>query len=97
MVQSIIKELILRSDDCEEIIETIYFGGGTPSIMSVDEIDQILTKITENYTVSDHVEITLETNPDDITNNKLIKTHNKHILPNVLYLEIMCFSCLSVV
>ena len=73
MVQSIIKELILRSDDCEEIIETIYFGGGTPSIMSVDEIDQILTKITENYTVSDHVEITLETNPDDITNNKLIK------------------------
>ena len=62
MVQSIIKELILRSDDCEEIIETIYFGGGTPSIMSVDEIDQILTKITENYTVSDHVEITLETN-----------------------------------
>ena len=74
MIQSIIREVVLKSIDYEEIIETIYFGGGTPSILSTHEINQIISKIFKNYTVSDYVEITLETNPDDITENKLVKS-----------------------
>lgn len=73
MIQSIIKEVVLKSIDYEETIETIYFGGGTPSILSIQEINQIISKIFKNYNVSDYVEITLETNPDDITENKLAK------------------------
>ena len=73
MIQSIIKEVVLKSIDYEETIETIYFGGGTPSILSIQEINQIISKIFKNYSVSDYVEITLETNPDDITENKLAK------------------------
>ena len=71
MIQSIIKEVVLKSIDYKETIETIYFGGGTPSILSIQEINQIISKIFKNYNVSDYVEITLETNPDDITENKL--------------------------
>ena len=73
MIQSIIREVVLKSIDYEETIETIYFGGGTPSILSIQEINQIISKIFKNYNVSDYVEITLETNPDDITENKLAK------------------------
>ncbi len=73
MIQSIIKEVVLKSIDYKETIETIYFGGGTPSILSIQEINQIISKIFKNYNVSDYVEITLETNPDDITENKLAK------------------------
>ena len=73
MIQSIIKEVVLKSIGYEETIETIYFGGGTPSILSIQEINQIISKIFKNYKVSEYVEITLETNPDDITENKLAK------------------------
>ena len=73
MIQSIIKEVVLKSINYEETIETIYFGGGTPSILSIQEINQIISKIFKNYKVSEYVEITLETNPDDITENKLAK------------------------
>jgi oxygen-independent coproporphyrinogen-3 oxidase len=54
-----------------EIIETIYFGGGTPSLLSNDELKTILNKLQEHLQIVSHAEITLETNPDDITNEKL--------------------------
>ena len=79
LIQSIIRELVLKSIDYEEVIETIYFGGGTPSILSTHEINQILSKIFKNYTVSDYAEITLETNPDDMTENKLVKISDTKI------------------
>ncbi len=53
------------------IIETIYFGGGTPSLCTKDEIASIIEKINSAFKISRDVEITLEANPDDITEEKL--------------------------
>lgn len=55
-----------------EEIETIYFGGGTPSICSKDEIENIVAAIHSTFTVKTGAEITLEANPDDINKEKLI-------------------------
>lgn len=49
-----------------QIVETIYFGGGTPSLLHPKEIAEILKQIYKNYSISDNVEITIEANPDDI-------------------------------
>jgi oxygen-independent coproporphyrinogen-3 oxidase len=54
-----------------EEVETIYFGGGTPSLLSASELDSILAAIRNHHTVSNGAEITLEANPDDITIEKL--------------------------
>ncbi len=55
----------------EKNIETIYFGGGTPSLLSIDDLTQLLAAIKKKFFVVDDAEITLEANPDDITLNKL--------------------------
>ncbi|MEX2398063.1 MAG: radical SAM family heme chaperone HemW, partial [Balneolales bacterium] len=47
-------------------ISTIYFGGGTPSLLSIDEVERILSSIRENYDISDLQEVTFEMNPDDV-------------------------------
>lgn len=61
-------ELLLRKAELKgEIIETIYFGGGTPSILAVEEINALIETVYQNYTVIDQPEITLEANPDDLT------------------------------
>ena len=49
-----------------ELVETIYFGGGTPSLLSVIELEALLTEIRQHYSVSATPEITLEVNPDDV-------------------------------
>jgi len=68
LVQSLLKELLLRKDELkDEVVETIYFGGGTPSLLSIDELQMLLNIISENYTVNDYPEITLEANPDDLS------------------------------
>ncbi len=56
----------------KERIETIYFGGGTPSILREDELQLIFDAIKERFEFADDIEITLEANPDDITNEKLL-------------------------
>ena len=67
MVQALVKELILRKNELQdEIIETIYFGGGTPSLLTVEELRLMIDTIYMNYEVSESPEITLETNPDDL-------------------------------
>ncbi len=72
MVSALKKELKLRKDECQdEIIETIYFGGGTPSVLTSEEINEILASVYENYQVSASPEITLEANPDDLTSTAL--------------------------
>ena len=62
------KELVLRKDEINETIETIYFGGGTPSLLSIVELKLIIETIYKNYEVSANSEITLEANPDDLSN-----------------------------
>ena len=58
-------------------IETIYFGGGTPSLLSVDEINTFTDKIKTIFDIVEHAEITLEANPDDLTNDYLVQLKNK--------------------
>lgn len=71
MVQALKNELLFRKDEMNEKVESIYFGGGTPSILDVDKISSLLKVIYRNYTVSGHPEITLEANPDDLTTEKI--------------------------
>ncbi|EHQ42923.1 radical SAM family heme chaperone HemW [Myroides odoratus] len=67
MLAAIQKELFLRKDELAgEHIETIYFGGGTPSILAVDEINRLIDTVYQQYTVVEQPEITLEANPDDL-------------------------------
>ncbi len=69
---SLHKEIIRRKDELnDEQIETIYLGGGTPSILEIDEIKKILETIYTHYQVSNDAEITLEANPDDLTQAKI--------------------------
>lgn len=50
---------------------TLYFGGGTPSILDIDELKEIMEAVQKSFSFSDDIEITLEANPDDITPLKL--------------------------
>ncbi|WP_435261727.1 radical SAM family heme chaperone HemW [Tenacibaculum sp. nBUS_03] len=72
LVSCLMKELILRKNELQnETIETIYFGGGTPSLLTVSEIGQLLSTIYKNYKVVKAPEITLEANPDDLSKEKI--------------------------
>lgn len=67
MISCICKELDLRKEYIgKEKVSTIYFGGGTPSLLSYSEVYTILRHIDKIYEVVDNPEITLEANPDDI-------------------------------
>jgi oxygen-independent coproporphyrinogen-3 oxidase len=64
----------LRKSEFEnEIVETIYFGGGTPSVLELDEINFLIRTVYENYSVVENPEITLEANPDDLTEERIIE------------------------
>ncbi|MGB2129249.1 MAG: radical SAM family heme chaperone HemW [Flavicella sp.] len=72
MLCAISKELKLRSEELDgQLIETIYFGGGTPSVLTVTEIESLINDVRCNYNVTTSVEITLEANPDDLTHSKI--------------------------
>jgi oxygen-independent coproporphyrinogen-3 oxidase len=68
MVLAIAKEIQMRKSEFEnEVVETIYFGGGTPSVLNNSELQLLINTVYENYKVSENPEITLEANPDDLT------------------------------
>ncbi len=68
IIMALHKELVVRRDFIKkESIETIYFGGGTPSILTSEEIKGLVHSIRKEYDVADDVEITLEANPDDLS------------------------------
>jgi len=66
-----LNELKSRHREATEEIESIYFGGGTPSLLEPFEIKRFLKGIFEKYTISNNVEITLECNPEDLSPQKL--------------------------
>lgn len=68
---ALLKEIDLRKDFLSEPVSTIYFGGGTPSILPSANIKDILFALSQTFKVEDGAEITLEANPDDITAEKL--------------------------
>ncbi|MFO7939326.1 MAG: radical SAM family heme chaperone HemW [Bacteroidales bacterium] len=67
LVDAMEKEIRDRADSLDEPIETIYFGGGTPSVLKGSEIARLLEAIYDEYKVAAFPEITFEANPDDIT------------------------------
>jgi oxygen-independent coproporphyrinogen-3 oxidase len=80
MVLALVKELEFRKDEFQnEVVETIYFGGGTPSVLSIDEIRFLIDAVNQNYQVVEHPEITLEANPDDLNNEIIIQYANSPI------------------
>ncbi len=71
-VSALCREIELRKDYIgDEIIETIYFGGGTPSQLTKDDFEQIFASIFRNFKVSENAEITMEANPDDLNDKYL--------------------------
>ncbi len=73
LVQSLLKEISLRKDYLNESVTTIYFGGGTPSVLSAEEIKWILQAFYDNFEIEHDAEITLEANPDDLSLDYLIE------------------------
>jgi len=68
MVQAMVKELHLQQDFLQdEPINTIYFGGGTPSLLKGDELKSVLRTVQELHVLNPQTEVTLEANPDDLT------------------------------
>tara|TARA_R110002126_G_scaffold36810_3_gene111624 strand:+ start:1862 stop:3013 length:1152 start_codon:yes stop_codon:yes gene_type:complete len=67
LIQCLANELELRKNELQnQTIETIYFGGGTPSLLTIDELRFLINTVYENFKVVENPEITLEANPDDL-------------------------------
>ena len=67
MLKALRRELLLRKNYLgNQAIETIYFGGGTPSLLSANELQMLLGEIVDQFDVSSNAEITIEANPDDL-------------------------------
>ncbi|MFH7003666.1 radical SAM family heme chaperone HemW [Flavobacterium bizetiae] len=81
MVLTLAKEIAMRKNEFELFdsaqsdnqIETIYFGGGTPSVLTNDEINFLISEIYNNYNVVENPEITLEANPDDLSAERILE------------------------
>ncbi|WP_423997479.1 radical SAM family heme chaperone HemW [Maribacter sp. IgM3_T14_3] len=74
MVNALCKELELRKAEFSgESVATIYFGGGTPSVLETSEIEQLIDAVREHYGVVSNPEITLEANPDDLSEEKILQ------------------------
>jgi len=74
MVEALCNEIFLRKNEFKgENIHTIYFGGGTPSVLSISEIEQLVNSVYENYRVISDPEITLEANPDDLNDIAILE------------------------
>ena len=72
MIEALIQEMILRKDEFKnEVVDCIYFGGGTPSVLETSEINLLIDTVYKNYQISDSSEITLEANPDDLSEAKI--------------------------
>lgn len=71
LIQSLLKEIESRKHLLTDKINTIYFGGGTPSLLEGDDLKLITDAIYKNYNVASSIEFTLECNPDDLTQKKL--------------------------
>jgi oxygen-independent coproporphyrinogen-3 oxidase len=87
MVLAIAKEIQMRKSEFELLdgarsdnkIETIYFGGGTPSVLRSEEINFLIAAVYSNYSVIENPEITLEANPDDLSSERIIELSKSKI------------------
>ena len=72
VLDAIENEIKQKGQTTNEAISTIYFGGGTPSILDVNEINSIINRIHKEFNVESEAEITIEANPDDLNKEKII-------------------------
>lgn len=80
MVLAIAKEIEMRKSEFKrETVETIYFGGGTPSVLTSEEINFLIAAVYNSYSVSENPEITLEANPDDLSSKRIIELSKSKI------------------
>lgn len=80
MVLALAKEIALRKSEFkDEVVETIYFGGGTPSILEIADIRLLIDTLYQNYKVIENPEITVEANPDDLTETRIIELSQNKI------------------
>ena len=79
MVDALVKEIEMRRNEVQDEVETIYFGGGTPSVLTTEEIERLIQTVYDHYKVMDTPEITLEANPDDLSSNRIIQLSNSSI------------------
>ncbi|WP_411893301.1 radical SAM family heme chaperone HemW [Winogradskyella sp. A2] len=80
LLEALIKELELRKEEFKDItVETIYFGGGTPSLLSNEELQLLIDSVNKYYRVSDYPEITLEANPDDLSEERTVELSDSPI------------------
>lgn len=71
MVDALVREMELRKNELgDEVVETIYFGGGTPSVLELHELERLIQAVYDHYKVMDNPEITLEANPDDLVSSR---------------------------
>lgn len=70
-VNALLQEIHQRKSEINQAISSIYFGGGTPSLLSRKELDDIFNQIFKDYQINPEIEITLEANPDDLSTNYL--------------------------
>ena len=74
MISAIAKEIAMRKNEFEnDVVETIYFGGGTPSTLQIEDIRLLISEIQNHYTIYENPEITIEANPDDLSEDYLIE------------------------
>ena len=79
VLDAIENEIKQKGQATHEAISTIYFGGGTPSILDVNEINSIIKRIYKEFNVENEAEITIEANPDDLNKEKIINLSHTEI------------------
>lgn len=72
MLDAMKKEILLRKDELQnKNLQSLYFGGGTPSVLSADEIKSLIDEVLKHFNFNNDIEITLEANPDDLSSQFL--------------------------
>jgi oxygen-independent coproporphyrinogen-3 oxidase len=80
MVLALAKEIEMRKSEFQDVVvETIYFGGGTPSILEISDLKLLIDAVYSNYKVGENPEITVEANPDDLSKERIIELSDNKI------------------
>ena len=79
LIAALVKEIQLRKAELVGTVETIYFGGGTPSLLDISELKLLIDEVYKNFKVSEDPEITIEANPDDLTKTLIHQLANSPI------------------
>ncbi|MGB1219789.1 MAG: radical SAM protein, partial [Flavobacteriales bacterium] len=71
LTEALVKELRARKDELQTPLKSVYLGGGTPSVLSSEELQLIFNQVFDDFELDQNCEITIEVNPEDLTASKL--------------------------